>query len=110
MVLWVVVFGIIAVLVVKKYKSKTKRVSTPSEPMTPPAPPTLDALILGCNTDCGYYGGYRVVNGEAGCYCMYVKRNVQIESECAFANEHTKDELRDTIFSDNYVSIKDWRK
>ena len=98
-------FIIIIVVAIVAYFFLFSDKSNSSKKAEPPTPPTFDAVIIGCNCDCGYAtpefkknanGDY---DGTNMIYCAYQKKSVRRGSKCPYAEDYP-DKLGKSVFED----------
>lgn len=99
------VFIIIIVIAIVAYSLLFSDKNKKSKSSEPPTPPTFDAVIIGCNCDCGYAtpefkknanGDY---DGTNMIYCAYQKKSVRRGSKCPYAEDYP-DKLGKSVFED----------
>ncbi len=98
-------FIIIIVIAIAAYSLLFSDKNKKSKSSEPPTPPTFDAVIIGCNCDCGYAtpefkknanGDY---DGTNMIYCAYQKKSVRRGSKCPYAEDYP-DKLGKSVFED----------
>jgi hypothetical protein len=98
-------FIIIIVIAIVAYSLLFSDKNKKSKSSEPPTPPTFDAVIIGCNCDCGYAtpefkknanGDY---DGTNMIYCAYQKKSVRRGSKCPYAEDYP-DKLGKSVFED----------
>ena len=98
-------FIIIIVIAIVAYSLLFSDKNKKSKSSEPPTPPTFDAVIIGCNCDCGYatpefkknaHGDY---DGTNMIYCAYQKKSVRRGSKCPYAEDYP-DKLGKSVFED----------
>ncbi len=99
--LWLVIIIVTIVACVFLFSDRAKQ----SESSQPRTPPTFDAVIIGCNCDCGYAtpefkknaNGY--YDGTNMIYCAYQNETVRRGSKCPYAEDYP-DKLGKSVFED----------
>ena len=98
-------FIIIIVIAIVAYSLLFSDKNKKSKSSEPPTPPTFDAVIIGCNCDCGYAtpefkknanGDY---DGTNMIHCAYQKKSVRRGSKCPYAEDYP-DKLGKSVFED----------